>query len=123
MTVLTHLEHRKATGAISGTQFDAIVALARKDRFSVFVELNTALYLVHADATARAGPHGAVAGRHGISDDRAARCRSVTDRIDRLDVPRRPLGKRRSGWEVLNCRRLLECCEPLQRGDFPGVPT
>src|SRR6266704_3405408 len=45
MTVLTHLEQWKATGAISGTQFDAISALARKDRFSVFVELNTALYL------------------------------------------------------------------------------
>src|SRR2546427_13104726 len=45
MTVLTYLEQWKATGAISGTQSDAITALARKDRFSVFVELNTALYL------------------------------------------------------------------------------
>jgi hypothetical protein len=45
MTVLTYLEQWKATGAISATQFDAITALARKDRFSVFVELNTALYL------------------------------------------------------------------------------
>jgi hypothetical protein len=45
MTVLTRLAHLKATGAISGTQYDVLSALVRKDRFSVFVELNTLLYL------------------------------------------------------------------------------
>jgi hypothetical protein len=45
MNVLSRLEYWKSTGAISGAQYDAISALARKDRFSVFVELNTLLYL------------------------------------------------------------------------------
>ena len=45
MTVLTRLEEWKAGGAISGAQYDALSALARKDRFSVFFELNTLLYL------------------------------------------------------------------------------
>jgi hypothetical protein len=45
MKVLAHLEQWKASGAINGEQYDAISALARKDRFSIFVELNTLLYL------------------------------------------------------------------------------
>jgi hypothetical protein len=45
MSVLAHLERWKSTGVISGAQYDTISALARKDRFSVFVELNTLLYL------------------------------------------------------------------------------
>jgi hypothetical protein len=39
------LERWRTTGAISGAQYDALSALVRKDRFSVFVELNTTLYL------------------------------------------------------------------------------
>jgi hypothetical protein len=45
MNVLTHLERWKGTGEISGAQCDVLSALVRKDRFSVFVELNTLLYL------------------------------------------------------------------------------
>ncbi len=45
MSILTRLEQWKTTGAISGAQYDAISALVRKDRFSVFVELSTLLYL------------------------------------------------------------------------------
>src|SRR5260221_3548240 len=45
MSVLTRLEQWKSAGAIDGAQYDVLSALARKDRFSVFVELNTALYL------------------------------------------------------------------------------
>ncbi len=45
MNVLTHLEQWKAGGAISAAQYEALSALARKDRFSLFVELNTLLYL------------------------------------------------------------------------------
>jgi hypothetical protein len=45
MSLLTRLEEWKSTGAISGAQHDAISALVRNDRFSVFVELNTLLYL------------------------------------------------------------------------------
>jgi hypothetical protein len=45
MTVLTRLEEWQAGGAISGAQYDALSALARKDRFSVFFELNSLLYL------------------------------------------------------------------------------
>src|SRR6266542_1930122 len=45
MSLLTRLEQWKSAGATSGTQCDVLVALARKDRFSVFVELNTLLYL------------------------------------------------------------------------------
>jgi hypothetical protein len=45
MTVLTRLEQWKSTGAISGAQCDLLSALVRKDRFTVFVELNTLLYL------------------------------------------------------------------------------
>ena len=45
MSVLTHLDRWKNTGEISGAQCDILSALVRKDRFSVFVELNTLLYL------------------------------------------------------------------------------
>ena len=45
MTILKYLEHWKSTGAITAAQFDAISALERKDRFSVFLELNTLLYV------------------------------------------------------------------------------
>ena len=39
------LEQWKQSGAISEAQFDAIAALVRRERFSVFVELNTLFYL------------------------------------------------------------------------------
>ena len=39
------LERWRTTGAISGAQYEVLSALVRKDRFSVFVELNTTLYL------------------------------------------------------------------------------
>jgi hypothetical protein len=45
MKILKDLERWSKTGAITGAQCDAISALVRKDRFSVFVELNTLLYL------------------------------------------------------------------------------
>jgi hypothetical protein len=45
MSVLTHLERWRSTGEISGAQSDVLSALVRKDRFSVFVELNTLLYV------------------------------------------------------------------------------
>ena len=45
MSVLTRLEQWKSTGEISGAQCDVLSALVRNDRFSVFVELNTLLYL------------------------------------------------------------------------------
>jgi hypothetical protein len=45
MTILAHLEQWKESGAITNVQFDAISALVRKDRFSVFVELNALLYV------------------------------------------------------------------------------
>jgi hypothetical protein len=45
MSVLTRLEQWKNAGAISSAQCDVLSALVRKDRFSVFVELNTLLYL------------------------------------------------------------------------------
>jgi hypothetical protein len=45
MSVLTRLEQWKSAGAISGAQYESISALARNDRVSVFVELNTLLYL------------------------------------------------------------------------------
>jgi len=43
--VLSRLEHWKSTGAISSAQCDVLSALARNDRFSVFVELHTLLYV------------------------------------------------------------------------------
>ncbi len=45
MSVLSRLEQWKSTGAISSAQSDLLSALVRNDRFSVFVELNTLLYL------------------------------------------------------------------------------
>ena len=39
------LERWHTSGAISGAQYEVLSALVRKDRFSVFVELNTTLYL------------------------------------------------------------------------------
>ncbi len=45
MKILDYLERWNSTGAITGAQYGAISALVRKDRFSVFVELNTLLYL------------------------------------------------------------------------------
>jgi hypothetical protein len=45
MSVLARLDQWRNAGAISGAQHDAIAALARKDRFSVFIELNALLYL------------------------------------------------------------------------------
>ena len=45
MTILTRLEQWRETGAITAGQHGAISALVRKDRFSVFIELNALLYL------------------------------------------------------------------------------
>ena len=45
MTPLEHLQRWKGNGAITSAQFDTISALVRKDRFSIFVELNALLYL------------------------------------------------------------------------------
>jgi hypothetical protein len=45
MTIVTRLEQWKDSGATSGVQYDALAAMARRDRFSLFVELNTLLYL------------------------------------------------------------------------------
>ncbi len=45
MTVLSRLELWQESGAISPAQFGALSAIVRKDRFSVFLELNALLYL------------------------------------------------------------------------------
>jgi len=45
MTILERLSTWKETGAIRGTQYDTISAIVRKERFSVFFELNALLYL------------------------------------------------------------------------------
>ena len=45
MTIAARLDHWKSTGAISAAQHEAISALVRRDRLSVFVELNGLLYL------------------------------------------------------------------------------
>src|SRR5476649_2141652 len=45
MTILKYLERWNSTGAITPAQYDAIAALERRDRFSVFLELNTLLYV------------------------------------------------------------------------------
>jgi hypothetical protein len=45
MKILERLQRWQTNGAISVEQYDAISALVRKDRFSVFLELNTILYL------------------------------------------------------------------------------
>jgi hypothetical protein len=44
-SIRQYLERWKAAGLITGAQHDAIAALVRKDPFSVFIELNTLLYL------------------------------------------------------------------------------
>jgi hypothetical protein len=43
MTPVERLSRWKAAGALSDTQFDSIAAVVRKDRFSVFFELNALL--------------------------------------------------------------------------------
>jgi Predicted membrane protein (DUF2157) len=45
MTTLSRLEQWKDEGIITGEQFDAIAGVVRKDRFSIFFELNALLYL------------------------------------------------------------------------------
>src|SRR5690242_10141858 len=45
MTTLTRLERWKDSGIITGEQFDAIGRIVRRDRFSIFFELNALLYL------------------------------------------------------------------------------
>ena len=58
MTVLARLGQWKSAGAITEAQPDVIATLARRDRFSVFIELNALLY------PRRAG----VRGRRGLDD-------------------------------------------------------
>jgi hypothetical protein len=43
--ILADLQRWKSTGAIRAEQYDVLSALVRKERFSVFVELHTLLYL------------------------------------------------------------------------------
>jgi hypothetical protein len=38
MTILKYMEQWKSTGAITLGQFDAIAAMERRDRFSVFLD-------------------------------------------------------------------------------------
>ena len=45
MTTLSRLEAWKENGSITPVQFDRISALVRKERFSVFIELNALFYL------------------------------------------------------------------------------
>jgi hypothetical protein len=45
MTILGRLDRWKETGAITGLQHATLSAIVRKERFSVFVELNVLLYL------------------------------------------------------------------------------
>ncbi len=45
MTTLSRLERWKETGLISPAQFEAVSPLVRKERFSVFIELNALLFL------------------------------------------------------------------------------
>jgi hypothetical protein len=45
MSLLADLDRWKHSGIITGSQHDALAALVRKDRFSVFGELNALLYL------------------------------------------------------------------------------
>ena len=45
MNILADLERWRSTGAIRADQHDVLSALVRKERFSVFVELHTLLYL------------------------------------------------------------------------------
>ena len=45
MHTVERLQKWKDTGAITSDQFDTIAAIVRKERFSIFVELNALLYL------------------------------------------------------------------------------
>jgi hypothetical protein len=45
MTTLARLEQWKDNGIITGEQFDAISRIVRRDRFSIFFELNGLLYI------------------------------------------------------------------------------
>src|SRR5712671_4811522 len=45
MTTLNRLQNWRDSGAITNAQFDTIAAIVRKERFSIFVELNALLYL------------------------------------------------------------------------------
>ena len=45
MTTLERLESWRTSGAITPAQYSAIAGVFRRDRFSVFVELNVLLYL------------------------------------------------------------------------------
>jgi hypothetical protein len=45
MTTREHLDRWRVSGAITGEQYRAIVAIVAKERFSVFLELSTLLYL------------------------------------------------------------------------------
>src|SRR5215471_11860464 len=45
MTTLERLENWRQTGGITGDQFNVLAAIVRKNRFSVFLELNALLYL------------------------------------------------------------------------------
>jgi Predicted membrane protein (DUF2157) len=44
MSTLSYLDRWRDEGAISSEQYDTLAALVRKDRFSVFIELNALLY-------------------------------------------------------------------------------
>ena len=55
MTILERLSTWKETGAIDGAQYETIAAIVRKDRFSVFFELNALLYLGVLSLIAGAG--------------------------------------------------------------------
>ena len=55
MTIFERLSTWKETGAIRGAQYDTILAIVRKDRFSVFFELNSLLYLGVLSLIAGAG--------------------------------------------------------------------
>jgi len=55
MTIFERLSTWKETGAIRGAQYDMILAIVRKDRFSVFFELNSLLYLGVLSLIAGAG--------------------------------------------------------------------
>jgi hypothetical protein len=55
MTILERLSTWKEAGAIGGAQYDTIAAVVRKERFSVFVELNALLYLGVLSVIAGAG--------------------------------------------------------------------
>src|SRR5262245_39681297 len=55
MTILERLSTWKETGAIDGAQCETISAIVRKDRFSVFFELNALLYLGVVSLIAGAG--------------------------------------------------------------------